>query len=316
MKAAIVTSPDAPPEFGEFNDPVAGDGETVVTVSAAPLSPIVRAIASGKHYTSRGKTGFVPGVDGVGATADGRRVYFLFPKPPFGAMAGKCLVADNMLIPVPDALSDAGAAAIATAGLASWVALTRRAKIRGGDTILVTGANGAAGRMALQVARHFGAGRVIAVARTEAKLDGLEADRKIALDDEADEGLRAEFDRGVDIVLDFVWGEPACRVLAAAATGRGSPAGEKRLRYVQIGNLAGAEIPLRADMLRSSGLELLGSGIGSVSFAELLAGANELLAAAPEAGFDPPFESKPLRDVAAAWTGDPAVRYIICPEAG
>jgi hypothetical protein len=114
-------------------------------------------------------------------------------------------------------------------------------------------------------------------------------------------------------VLDFVWGEPAGRVLEAATQGRGSRAGEPRLRYVQLGTLAGDEIPLRGDMLRSTGLELIGSGIGSVAVEELLAGAGELLAAAPAADFHAPFTSLPLRDVADAWKGAPDVRYILTP---
>lgn len=314
MKAAIVTSFGTAPQVGEFAEPKAGEGETVVTVHAAPLSPIVRALASGRHYTSSGRTGFVPGVDGVGTDPDGRRVYFLFPKAPFGSMAQRCLVSSGMLVPVPDGLSDDRAAAIATGGLASWVALTRRAPIAAGDTVLVTGANGAAGRMALQVAKHLGAARTIAVVRGADRLAGLQADATVALDASGDEALRAEFERGVDIVLDFVWGEPASRILQAAAAGRGSPAGEPRLRYVQIGTAAGAEIPLRGDMLRSSGLELLGSGIGSVSFADLLAGARDLLAAAPEAGFEPAFEAVPLGRVADAWNGSPGIRYIVRPD--
>lgn len=314
MKAAIVTSFGAAPEVGDFVEPEAHEGETVVTVTAAPLSPIVRALASGSHYTSSAEAGFVPGVDGVGTDDDGRRVYFLFPKAPFGAMAEKCVVSTEMLVPVPDTLSDDHAAAIATAGLASWVALTRRARITEGDTVLVTGANGAAGRMALQVARHFGAARTIAVARSVSKLEDLQVDVSVALDETGDAALRAEFDRGVDIVLDFVWGDPACRVLRAAAVGRGSPTGEPRLRYVQIGTAAGAEIPLRGDMLRNSGLELLGSGIGSVSFGDLLAGARELLHAAPEAGFEPAYESVPLKNISQAWNCSRGVRYIVRPD--
>lgn len=314
MKAAVVTTFDAAPEFGEFEEPVAGDSETVVTVGAAPLSPIVRALAAGQHYASAGKPGFVAGVDGVGIAPDGRRVYFLFPKAPFGSMAEKALVSSAMLVPVPEALAEDEAAAIATGGLASWVALTRRAYLQEGETVLVTGANGAAGRMALQVARHLGASKTIAVARTPARLEGLDADVKIPLDDNADDVLRTQFDAGVDIVLDFVWGEPASRILKAAAGRRGSPAGEPRLRYVQLGTLAGDEIPLRGDLLRSSGLELLGSGIGSVAVKELLAGAGELLAAAPVAGFVPPFQSLPLSQVADAWNGDRSTRYIIQPN--
>jgi NADPH:quinone reductase-like Zn-dependent oxidoreductase len=314
MKAAVVNAFGVAPAFGEFREPEAGDGETVVTVSAAPLSPIVKALAAGKHYTSSSTPGFVPGIDGVGTDPDGRRVYFLFPKAPFGSMAEKSLAASDMLVPVPDQLAHDHAAAIATAGLASWIALSRRAKLREGETVLVNGATGSAGRMALDVARHFGAGKSIAVGRNTAKLDDTDAEVKIALDQDADQALRAEFDRGVDIVLDFLWGEPASRVLRAAASNRGSRAGEPRLRYIQLGTVAGEEIPMRGDMLRSSGLELMGSGIGSVSVRDLLLGAGELLAAAPTAGFEPPFRSVPLEHVSNVWGGDPDVRYILQPN--
>jgi NADPH:quinone reductase-like Zn-dependent oxidoreductase len=255
----------------------------------------------------------VPGVDGVGTDPDGRRVYFLFPKAPFGSMAQKSLVASGMLVPVPDQLTDDRAAAIATAGLASWIALSRRARLQKGETVLVNGATGSAGRMAVQVARYLGAGKVIAVGRNSVKLHDLDAEVKIALDDSADQALRAEFDQGVDIVLDYIWGEPASRMLDAAASNRGSPAGDPRLRYVQIGTVAGNEVPLRGDMLRSSGLELMGSGIGSVSVKQLLIGAGELLTVAPVAGFEPPFTSVPLEQVSTVWNGKPDVRYIIQP---
>lgn len=314
MKAAIVNAFDVAPALGDFRAPEAGDGEMVVTVQSAPLSPIVKALASGRHYTSSGTAGFVPGVDGVGLDPDGRRVYFLFPKAPFGSMAQKSLVARDMLVPVPDQLSDDRAAAIATAGLASWVALSRRARLQKGEVVLVNGATGSAGRMALDIARHFGARKVVAVGRNRARLEELDADVKIALTDDADQALRAEFDQGVDIVLDFVWGEPASRVLKAAAGNRASRTGEPRLRYVQLGTAAGEEIPLRGDMLRSSGLELMGSGIGSLSVRDLVIGAGELLAASPAAGFESPFAGVPLAQVTDVWNGEPDVRYIIQPN--
>jgi len=313
MKAAVVNSFGAPPSFQDFREPEAGDGESVVQVHAAALSPIVKALASGKHYASGTSARIVPGVDGVGTDASGRRVYFAFPKAPFGSMAEKSLVATQMTVPVPENLPAERAAALATAGLASWIALRRRARLQTGESVMVVGATGSAGRMALQVARHLGASEVIAVGRNEAKLDRLDADVKIALNDGADAALRAQFDRGVDVVLDFVWGEPAVRLLRAATRDRGSRAGEPRLRYVQLGTLAGEEIPVRGDMLRSTGLELLGSGIGSVAVKQLLEGAGELLAAAAGAGFDAPFKSLPLRAVADAWSGDPDVRYVLVP---
>jgi len=313
MKAAVVTEFGRPPAYRDFREPVAGEGDTIVQVQAAPLSPIVRALASGRHYTSSAQADFVPGVDGVGTDPAGRRVYFLFPKAPFGSMGERALVSGDMVVPVPDDLSNVRAAAVATGGLASWVALTRRAPITPGATVLINGATGAAGGMAVQIARHFGAGRIVAVGRSRERLGELDVDARIVLDDAADASLRASFDVGVDVVLDFLWGEPARRVIAAATTNRGSGAGEPRMRYVQLGTVAGDEISLRGDALRSSGIELMGSGIGSVAVQELLSGARELLGAATAAGFDAPVTTCPLAAVAEAWVGPSDVRYILCP---
>jgi NADPH:quinone reductase-like Zn-dependent oxidoreductase len=314
MKAAVVNAFGVPPSFEDFREPEAGDGETVVTVDAAALSPIVRRLAEGQHYTSGGSAGFVPGVDGVGIDSDGRRVYFLFPRAPFGSMAEKSLVSRAMTVPVPDPIASDRAAAIVTGALASWVALSRRARLVKGETVLILGATGSSGSMAIQTARHLGAGKVIAVGRNRAKLDRLDADVAIGLTEDADAALRQEFDRGVDVVLDFVWGDPASRILRAATANRGSRTGEPRLRYVQLGTMAGEEISIRGDMLRRSGLELMGSGVGSVTIADLIAGAGELLAAAPAAGFDTPFESVPLHAIGDIWKGDPDTRYIFLPR--
>jgi NADPH:quinone reductase-like Zn-dependent oxidoreductase len=313
MKAAIVEAFGAAPVYRDFPEPEAESGETIVSVEAAAVSPIVKLLASGRHYTSGTAAGFAPGVDGVGTDGDGRRVYFLFPRAPFGSMAERSVARRAMTVPVPDALASDQAAALVTGALASWVALSRRAKIQKGESVLVLGATGASGSMALQTARHLGAGRMVAVGRNRSKLDRLEADLRIAISDDADAALRAEFDRGIDIVLDFVWGDPAARVLRAATRDRGSRLGEPRLRYVQIGTIAGDEIALRGDMLRSTGLELMGSGIGSVAVPDLVEGAGELLAVAPAAGFVTPYKSIPLHAVGDAWAGDPNTRYVLVP---
>ncbi|WP_420962606.1 quinone oxidoreductase family protein [Brucella sp. IR073] len=313
MKAAVIGSFGTPPSFQDFKEPEAGDGETIITVEAAALSPIVKALAAGKHYASGPTAGFVPGVDGVGIDAEGKRVYFLFPKAPFGSMAEQSLAFRAMTTPVPDELAADRAAAIVTGALASWVAFTRRARLVKGETVLITGATGSSGSMAVQTARHLGASKIIAVGRDKSKLDRLDADVKIPLGEDADIALRDQFDQGVNVVLDFVWGEPASRVLRAATRNRGSRTGEPRLRYVQLGTMAGDEILIRGDMLRSSGLELMGSGIGSVAVTDLLAGAGEVLAAAREAGFDTPFESVSLSAIAEAWNGSADTRYILKP---
>lgn len=314
MRAAIVTALGLVPTYGNFREPEPGDGELVITVHAAPLSPIVKRLVEGRHYATEGRAGFIPGVDGVGTDPAGQRVYFLFPRAPFGAMAERALATAGTVAPVPDELSNEQAAAIATSGLASWIALSRRAHLRKGETVLVNGATGAAGAMAIQTARHIGAAKVIAVGRDFIKLHQLDADVRIGLDAGADAALRHQFNLGVHVVLDFLWGEPAMRVLRAATTGRGSRAGEPRLRYVQLGTIAGEEIPLRGDALRSTGLELLGSGIGSVAVQELVTGARELLAAAPAAGFRAPFETRPLSAVTDAWNEAPRARLLLRPH--
>ncbi|MGX5024796.1 quinone oxidoreductase family protein [Enterobacter sp. UPMP2060] len=302
MRAAVVSRFDAPPSYDEFPDPVAGEGEIVVRVLAAPLSPIVKYLAAGKHYSGSGEANFVPGIDGVGIAPDGRRVYFLFPKPPFGSMAGKVLVSADSAVPVPEGVDDAQVAAVVTAGLSSWVALTLKAKFRRGEAVLINGATGSAGKMAVQIAAWLGASRIIATGRNRRKLEQLPANvEKIVLDDSADEALRKVFSSQVDVVLDYLWGEPAKRIITQATANRGSKLGEPRLRFVQIGSIAGEKVTLHADSFRSSGLEMLGAGIGSLPVQGLIAGAGELLAALPEAGFATPVKTCALSGVAQRW---------------
>lgn len=238
MFAAVVSDFAKPPVYGDFPEPRAGEGEVVINVRAAPLSPIVRSLAAGKHYASSTHTRFVPGIDGVGTDPDGRRVYFLFPRPPYGSMAQTALVASDSVVPVPDGVADERAAAVVTAGLSSWVALTLRAKFQRGESVLINGATGSAGGLAVQIAAHLGASRIIATGRSKAKLTLLpESVEKIALDDTADEVLRRAFSGKVDVVLDYLWGEPASRIIAQATAGRGSRSGEPRLRFVQMARL-------------------------------------------------------------------------------
>ncbi|WP_028500495.1 quinone oxidoreductase family protein [Microvirgula aerodenitrificans] len=318
MHAAVVYSFDTAPVFGRYEEPCETEGHTVVRVLAAPISPIVKSLAAGKHYTAAkalAVQGFVPGIDGVGLNSKGERVYFMFPTPPFGSMAEKSLVATAATVPVPEGVEDGRAAAVVTAGLSSWVALTRRAKFLHGETVLINGATGSAGSLAVQIALHLGADRIIVTGRNLAKLASFPpVVEKIALDEHADTALREAFSRGVDVVLDYLWGEPASRVIAAATHGRGSRSGEPRLRYVQLGSIAGESIPLAAHAFRSSGLEIIGSGIGSLSMSELIAGAGELLAVLPAAGFDTPVKNVLLRDVTDAWNDvSEAYRIVLRP---
>jgi NADPH:quinone reductase-like Zn-dependent oxidoreductase len=276
MKAAIVTELGKPPVYAEFKEPVAGDGEVLIDVSAAPLSHVTRYRASGTHYSSSGSLPFVVGLDGVGRRSGkngGKRVYFMLPRAPFGSMAECTAVQAAHLVAVPDDVDDATAAAIAIPAMSSWAALTVRTKMAPGQVVLVNGATGISGRLAVQIAKLLGAGKVIATGRDATmlrKLAALGADATVSLlEDEAalDAALTQHCSDGVDIVLDYLWGASAERLLAAAAK---TTKNAKPVRFIQIGSSGGANISLPATTIRSSGLELIGCGMGSLTLDEIL----------------------------------------------
>lgn len=315
MKAAVVHNFDAPPHYADFDDPSAQPGEVIVTVRAAALSHLVRGQASGRHYSSRSTLPLVPGVDGVGTLPDGRRVYFAFPRSPYGAMAEKAPVPEGHYVPVPDDLGDVAAAAIANPGMSSWAALTARAKLAPGETVLINGATGVAGALAVRIARHLGAGRVIATGRNAARLAELPsmgADVVISLEQSEEELARRfrEEMASVDVVLDYLWGKSA-ELLLTSAPGSIAGAQARRIRYVNIGAASGGTIPLPASALRSSGLELLGSGLGSVSNQALIALIGDLLNAARPANLSVEAEAVPLAEVESAWHRDTGDRRLV-----
>ena len=317
MKAAIVVEAGAAPVHGDFRDPVATAGHALVRVTAASISHVTRARASGSHYSSDGALDFIPGVDGCGRAQDGRRVYFILPEAPFGAMAEWTLVDDRRCFPLPDGLDDETAAAMAIPGMSSWAALVERAHLRAGETVLVNGATGASGRLAIQVAKHLGAGRVVATGRRTQAFDDLRrlgADATIALTDDRDaleKALKQEFRQGIDIVLDYLWGPSAETAMVAAA--KAGPEAVP-IRFVQIGAASGANITLPSAALRSSALQLMGSGIGSVPLARMLAAVRGVLEAAPAAGFEIATACMPLAEVAQAWAAaDGDARIVLRP---
>ena len=259
-------------------------------------------------------------MDGVGRLEDGTRIYFGLSRPPFGTFAERALASSKIMIPLPDGLDDAVAAGIANPAMSSWVALTARAKFVAGESVLILGATGAAGQLAVQIARRRGAGRVVAAGRNPAALDKLKslgADAVISLDQTPDAlvaAFRAEFDKGIDIVLDYLWGAPAEATLKAIAK-KGLKTSTGRVRYIQIGNIAGDPIPLSAAILRSSGLELLGSGFGSASLDEILKAVAEFFELAATQPFEFNIKTAPLSDVEALWNAreSDGVRLVFQP---
>jgi NADPH:quinone reductase-like Zn-dependent oxidoreductase len=320
MKAAVVKAAGQPPVYEDFDRPDALTGHHLIDVAASALSRITRSKASGSHYSSSGTFPFVAGVDGTGRLEDGQRVYFFTPRAPFGAMAERSLVPETHCIALPTALDDVTAAAIAIPGVSSWAALTERAHFVAGETVLVNGATGASGRLAVQIAKYLGAAKIIATGRNPASLASLKhagADFTISLEQDESSlsrAFQAHFGEGVDVVLDYLWGPSAQSLLIAAATA--SPEAYP-VRFVQIGSIGGADIQLPGAVLRATAITLLGSGIGSVSLPRLLHAVEEVLNAAVPAGLRIATEAVPLADLSLHWgNDDSAVRTVFTVDSG
>ncbi|HEM8070230.1 TPA: zinc-binding alcohol dehydrogenase family protein [Klebsiella aerogenes] len=304
MKAAVVFDLNDGPIWADFTEPQPAAGYTLIDVRAAAISHVVKGRASGRHYSFDGTLPFVVGIDGVGMTSDGQRVYFAFPSAPFGSMAQRAPVALQNCLPLPDALDDISAAAMANPGMSAWAALVKRAQFQAGKTVLINGATGSAGQLAVQIARYLGAKKIIATGRNAQALTALAADECINLT--ADEQtLNAQFAAAsagqIDVVVDYLWGRSAELLLPILA--KYTP-GDKPVRYVQVGSLAGADIGLNGAVLRAAPLQLMGSGIGSLTMPQLLAATGEMLQAAVPGHFTIATTPLPLRDVAAAWPRD------------
>ena len=305
MKAAIVEAAGKLPTFADFPEPRAAEGEVVIDVAAAPLSQVTRARASGTHYSASAVFPFVAGIDGIGRRQDGTRVYFFLPRAPFGSIAERTVVQESLCVPVPEAIDDVTAAAIAIPAMSSWAALKLRARFARGESVLINGATGTSGRLAVQIARYLGAGKVVATGRnadTLKALRGLGADAVIPLNQGNDALTNAfvrEFEgHGVDVILDYLWG-PSAECLLAAATAAGKTS--RPTRFVQIGSAGGPAVSLHYSVLRSHPLEMMGCGLGSLPVAMLLQSVAEVLEAAAADGFATAISAVPLAKVESQW---------------
>jgi NADPH:quinone reductase-like Zn-dependent oxidoreductase len=320
MNAAVVHSFESPPRYESFPDPLASEGEVLVDVIAAGLHPIVRALANGSHYGSTGVLPFIPGVDGVGRQQDGTKVYFGAARPPFGTFSERAVASRRMCFPLPKDLDAVTAAGLANPGMSSWVALTQRAKLMRGENLFILGATGIAGQLAVQIAKHLGAKRIIAAGRDREALEAagqLGADATISLDQEHNtlvSAFRQEWTGpGIDVVLDYLWGPPA-EALLEAMSQKGLQHSGRRVRFVQVGDSAGKSITLPGATLRSSAIELLGSGFGSASMDEIFRALAEFFEFAAAAHPKSNIKTAPLRDVEAVWNArEQGARVVFVP---
>jgi NADPH:quinone reductase-like Zn-dependent oxidoreductase len=271
MKAAVVRSFDAPPRYEEFDLPHVAPDDVVVTVLAAGLHPRVRSGASGKHYADEHVLPMIPGIDAVGRLPDGKLVYCVVHDTPYGTMAEKVVADRHRCVPLPDRVDEVVLAAAMNPGMSSWIALQLRVPIQAGQSVFILGATGNAGRMAVQIARLLGAGRVVGAGREIERLASCGADEVVSLVGEPG-AVHAAIARAAsesDIVLDYLWGKPAADAMMALLTAREDRS--KPIHWIQIGSVAGPTMELPSVALRSTNLRVMGSGQGSVAARAIVA---------------------------------------------
>ncbi len=297
MKAAVLHEHGETPAYGDFDDPVAGEGQVLVDVRAAAMHHLDLHKATGTFYTGPPPLPSVVGTDGIGVLEDGRRVYFDAPVVPYGSMAERAVASDDALFDIDDGIDDATAAALGNSGVGAWVAVAWRSRLRPGETVLVLGATGAVGSIAVQAAKQLGAGRVVAAALADDRLTRMlerGADAIVELDrvDDLPEAIREACGGGVDVTIDTLWGDPAMAAIKAA---------NRWARHVQIGQLAGLEISLPAPALRSVSLDLLGFSIAHPPADVKREGFLELTGRVARGEIAVDLETFPLADIATAW---------------
>ena len=310
MKAAVLHQLGQAPKYEDFPDPIPqNDNQVVITMKAASIKNLDKGRASGAHYAPHSKFPDVVGVDGVGVLPDGKRVYAMGVT---GMIAEKALADKSRLVAVPDGIDDVTAAALPNAILGAALALKYRAAMSPGKVVLVNGATGVTGKIAVQLAKHYGASRVIATGRNAESLKQLTTNLG------ADEALTLSQDQAtfvsalkeihaktpVDIVIDYIWGTSVEWILHALK-GSGLNIKYHPIRIVTVGNMSGDNMNLGSAQLRSSAIEIAGSGFGSLP-PEAFANMNteiipELMKLAAAGGLHIDTHAVPLKDVEQAW---------------
>jgi NADPH2:quinone reductase len=265
MRAALVEAVGSPPVAADVDEPVREEGSALVAVAAAPLNPVEIRVAAGRH-PRRAVPPYVPGLEGAGTVIEsdrlppGTRVRFESAAlPGFGALgtlAERAAVPEESLVELADDVDDDLAAAVGVVGITALLALERAAPTEGAR-VVVLGATGAVGQMAVQLAKALGAARVVGAGRSAERLERV---RELGADEVVDLGdgdLQEAVERAAggkpDVVVDVLWGEPAMAALSVLAT-------EGRL--VNVGQPAGTDvrIPLETVRNRQGAIHAISSG--------------------------------------------------------
>lgn len=309
MRAAVIPAVGSGPVFAADREEPRGD--VLVDVTAAPLNPVDLSIASGSFYAGPPSAPYVPGVEGVGRTSEGARVWFETGAgfAGDGSMAERAAVVAERVVELPDDVDDALAGCLGVAGLAAWASLSYRGRVQPGETVLILGATGAVGQIGVQAAKLMGAGRVIAAGRDVERLEetrALGADETVRLPTDADT-LQEAAGGLVDVVLDPLWGEHA--QVASEAMNVGG-------RLVMLGQSAGQQATFDAGMVRGRALQILGHSNATTPPDVKLTALEAMWGEAAAGRLEVAYEEIPLERVADAWerqAGSPHVKLLLVP---
>lgn len=308
MPAAVIVQHGAPPEFRSWRVPQRGTNQALVRVTAVPISPLDLLCASGTSYFGPPALPYVPGTQGVGVVEasdtlpPGQRVWFTSDagmKPGDGSMALYCVIDEAAALPLPDEVTDDLVAALGLSAIAAWMALTWRGQIQPGEQVLVLGASGAVGQVAVQAARLLGAGRVIAASRDEsARHRALTRGADVSVDltgtdvEEISRRIAAACDGPLHLVIDPVWGLPAEAAMRALAP---------RGRLVNIGGAAGPVARMESAILRSRIHNILGYTNNALSPEQKAQALTDVLRHAAAGHCTVDRETLPLARASEAW---------------
>jgi len=306
MRAAVISEHRAPPSLVERDDPPAAEGKAIIELRAAALNVADLAIASGSFPAGSPPLPYVPGIEGVGTVvrserfSPGTRVWASgrgLGVATDGSFSERFAASDEVLVEVPAGIDDTIAAALGVVGLAAWLPLTWLARVRSDESVLVLGATGAVGSIAVQVAKILGAGRVVAAGRDATRLERareLGADAVVELEgDELAARLIAAFAGAPPtVVFDPLCGPPLQAATAAAGAGA---------RIVQLGQSAGPAATVLSGQVRGKQLQILGYSNFAVPLDAVADGYRDLLAHAAAGRIKVDAETIPLAGVADAW---------------
>nr|BFE60494.1 zinc-binding dehydrogenase [Dactylosporangium thailandense] len=315
MRAALILQCGQPPVVAAHEPPPSGGVRVAVT--AAPITPLDVLCASGTSYFGAPPVPYVPGVQGVGALADGTPVWFATDagmRPGDGSMAEYCHVPPADIVELPPDADPALVAALGLSAVAAWQSLTSCGDLRTGEQVLVLGGGGIVGQAAIQIARLLGARRVVAACRSSrarSRAAALGADAVVPLldDDTVPDlaaRLRPALDGPLDLVLDPLFGVPAAAALQVLRPGG---------RLVNLGGSAAPTAPFDSATLRSGSLRILGYTNNSLTKPERAETMRTIAAHAAAGRLTVSYEAVPLSDAPAAWhaqsTGSATSRLVL-----